>query len=438
MTKHKKQQEPSLFPMRHIEKSPCGLLFERLPLAGLADKYGTPLYVYSWATMEHNWRAFDEAFNGAGHLVCFAVKACSNLSVLAQLVRLGSGFDIVSGGELARVIRAGAAPDKVVFSGVGKTATETAAALDFGIACFNVESRSELNLLETIAAKKARKAPIAIRVNPDVEAGAHAFISTGGHSSKFGVSIAQAKVLIKRAAASPNLGLKGLSCHVGSQIHDLELFRTTFTRMVTLADELHDAGIVFPDLNFGGGLGIRYLDESPPEPQHFVAEIRRAVADRPYRILIEPGRAIVGDAGLLLTRVLHLKAGETKNFAIVDAAMSEFMRPALYGAKHAVLVIQEGREVEAKIWDVVGPICESSDVLAWEQRLSLGKNDLLAILSTGAYGFVLSHNYNTRPRVAEVLIHHGKDFLIRRRETITDLVAAETSCKYWQKLGSPT
>ncbi len=424
--------------MRHLEKSPQGLLFEGLPLVSLAEKYGTPLYVYSWATMEHNWRAFDEAFNGTDHLVCFAVKACSNLSVLARLARLGSGFDIVSGGELSRVMRAGAPPDKVVFSGVGKTASEMAAALDFGIACFNVESESELDLLEMTAAKRQRKAPVAIRINPDVEAGAHAFISTGGHSSKFGVSIAQAKALAKRADASSNLLLKGLSCHIGSQIHDLGLFRTTFTRMVAVADELRDLGIDLSDMNFGGGLGIRYLDETPPEPQHLVAEIQRAVAGRPYRVFIEPGRAIVGDAGLLMTRVLHLKEGEAKNFAIIDAAMSEFMRPTLYGAKHKVLVAQEQQAVAEKVWDVVGPICESSDVLAWEQRLPLRKNDLLAILSTGAYGFVLSHNYNSRPRVAEVLIHDGKDFLIRQRESNADLVAAETSCEYWQNIDEAT
>ena len=398
---------------------------ERVPLRAVAERFGTPCYVYSRARMESNWRAFNEALAGHPHLVCYAVKANANLAVLELLAGLGSGFDIVSGGELERVLAAGGDPSKVVFSGVGKSQGEIARALEVGIACFNVESASELARIQDIARSLDRVAPISLRVNPDVDAGTHPYIATGLRSNKFGVPFESALDLYQRAADLSHLRPVGLGCHIGSQLTSLEPFLDALERLLALVDRLAAAGLQLRNLDLGGGLGIRYREETPPTPAAYVGALRQRLGSRPLELLLEPGRAVVGDAGVLLTRVDYLKTGEERHFAIVDAAMNDLLRPALYGAWQEIVPVCPRQDREMRSYDVVGPVCETGDFLGRERQLALATGDLLAVRSAGAYGFVMSSNYNTRPRAAEVMVDGARALLVRRRERLQDLWRGE-------------
>lgn len=400
------------------------LFAEDVDLEVLADLYGTPCYVYSRAALEERWRAFDQAFAGRRHLVCYAVKANSNLAVLNLLARLGSGFDIVSGGELERVLAAGGDPGKVIFSGVGKTAAEMQRALELGIMCFNVESEAELDCLNEVAGHLGRRAPVSLRVNPDIDARTHPYISTGLAENKFGIDITAAREVYRRAAAMPHIEVLGVDCHIGSQLTEVEPFVEALERVLSLVDRLRDDGIALRHLDLGGGLGIRYADETPLEPAHYAAALLPQLKDRDYQILIEPGRAIVGNAGILLARVEYIKHSRRKNFVIVDAATNDLIRPALYDAYHAIRPVHE-RIGQAQIYDVVGPVCESGDFLGRDRSLNVQRNDLLAIFSAGAYGMSMSSNYNTRPRAAEVMVDGARHHLVRARETVTELFAGE-------------
>ncbi|MEO6697521.1 MAG: diaminopimelate decarboxylase [Gammaproteobacteria bacterium] len=400
------------------------LFAEDVDLTALAEVYGTPCYVYSRAALEERWRAFDQAFAGCRHLVCYAVKANSNLAVLNLLVRLGSGFDIVSGGELERVLAAGGDPGKVIFSGVGKNTAEMQRALEAGILCFNVESEAELEHLNEIAARLGRRAPVSLRVNPDIDARTHPYISTGLAENKFGIDITAAHEVYRRAAAMTHIEVVGVDCHIGSQLTEVEPFVEALDRVLALVDILQDDGITLRHLDLGGGLGIRYSDETALEPMQYATALLARLKDRDYQILIEPGRAIIGNAGILLTRVEYIKHSQHKNFVIVDAAMNDLMRPALYDAYHAIHPVQ-GRSGETQIYDVVGPVCESGDFLGRDRSLSVQRNDLLAIFSAGAYGMSMSSNYNTRPRAAEVIVDGAHHHLVRAREMVTELFAGE-------------
>lgn len=400
------------------------LFAEDVDLGVLADLYGTPCYVYSRAAMEERWRAFDQAFAECRHLVCYAVKANSNLAVLNLLARLGSGFDIVSGGELERVLAAGGDPGKVIFSGVGKTDAEMRRALEAGIMCFNVESEAELDCLNGVAGRLGRRAPVSLRVNPDIDARTHPYISTGLAENKFGIDIAAAHDVYRRAAAMQHIEVLGVDCHIGSQLTEVEPFAEALERVLSLVDRLRDDGIALRHLDLGGGLGIRYSDETPLEPAQYAAALLPQLRNRDYQILIEPGRAIAGNAGILLTRVEYIKHGRHKNFVIVDAATNDLIRPALYDAYHAIRPVQE-RSGEAQIYDVVGPVCESGDFLGRDRSLNAQRNDLLAIFSAGAYGMSMSSNYNTRPRAAEVIVDGARHHLVRARETVVELFAGE-------------
>jgi len=407
------------------------LYAENVRLADVADKVGTPCYVYSRAAIEERFRAFDSALAGRDHLVCYAVKANSNLAVLDLLARLGSGFDIVSGGELERVLAAGGDPAKVVFSGVGKTPEEMRRALAAGIHCFNVESEAELEILNDVAGKFGRPAPVALRVNPDVDPATHPYIATGLKQSKFGIDIARAEAAYQRAQSLPNLRIVGIACHIGSQLTDMAPLLEALDRVTGLAGALLDSGIALQHLDLGGGLGIRYNEEQPPEPGDYV----RAILDRlqakgaryqKLRLVFEPGRAIVGNAGLLLTRVLFLKLGEERNFAVVDAAMNDLLRPALYDAWHDITPVAVDQPRTLRTYDVVGPVCESGDFLGQDRVLGIEAGDLLAVVSAGAYGAVMSSNYNTRPRIPEVMVDGNRFHVVRRRETVAELLAPET------------
>jgi diaminopimelate decarboxylase len=404
---------------------------EGVPLAAIADAVGTPCYVYSRAAIEERFRAFDRAFGGRDHLVCYAVKANSNLALLNLLARLGAGFDIVSGGELERVRRAGGDPARVVFSGVGKTEAEMRAALAAGIGCFNVESEPELDALARVAAALGRRAPVSLRINPDVDPATHPYIATGLAESKFGIAIERAFEAYRHAARLPQLEVVGVDCHIGSQITELRPFVDALERVLALVGELADAGVRLRHLDLGGGLGIAYGAEEAPEPDDYVLALLEALQRRGSRyqdlkLLIEPGRAIVGNAGVLLARVLYLKHGAARNFAIVDAAMNDLMRPALYEAWHDIApVVRDGAQ-PARRYDVVGPVCESGDFLGRGRELAIGAGDLLAVASAGAYGMAMSSNYNTRPRAAEVMVDGGRFHVVRRRETLDDLLAAES------------
>jgi diaminopimelate decarboxylase len=398
---------------------------ERAPLSGIAERFGTPCYVYSRAALEDRFRAFDAAFAGVPHLVCYAVKANSNLAVLNILARLGSGFDIVSGGELARVIAAGGDPGKVVFSGVGKTATEMQAALTAGIRCFNVESAAELEALNAAAGRAGRIAPVSLRVNPDVDPKTHPYIATGLRESKFGVAIDDAPELYRRAAGLPCVDVCGIDCHIGSQITDLAACSEAAEKMFELVDRLEADGIRLRHVDLGGGLGVRYRDEETIDPRAYALAVRRALGSRRHELLFEPGRFLVGEAGVLLTRVLYLKPGASHDFAIVDAAMNDLLRPALYDAWHAVEPVRL-RDEPARRWQLVGPVCESGDFLARERLLSLAEGDLLAVRAAGAYGFVMSSNYNSRPRACEVVVDGKHAHLVRPREGTADLFARES------------
>ena len=400
------------------------LQLEQVNLAALAGQFGTPCYVYSRAAIERAYRAYDAAFGAQPHRVCYAVKANSNLAVLNVLARLGAGFDVVSGGELARVLRAGGRADRVVFSGVGKSTEELRQALAAGIACFNVESAAELERLNEVAMALGLRAPVALRVNPDVDAGTHPYISTGLKENKFGIPADDALALYRRAASLPGLRVCGVACHIGSQMTDLDPLREAAGRIGALRLVLLAENIAIDHVDLGGGLGIAYRDEVVPSAADYAAAIGEPFAGSGVEISIEPGRSIVGPAGVLLTRVEYLKPGTDRNFAIVDAAMNDLLRPALYDAHHAVLPLRQAGG-QAKVWELVGPVCESGDFLAHARSLALAQGDLLALRDAGAYGFAMSSNYNTRPRAPEVMVDGDKAYLIRARETLDDLWRGE-------------
>ncbi|ADC63009.1 diaminopimelate decarboxylase [Allochromatium vinosum] len=403
-----------------------GLLHaEEVPLTEIAERFGTPCYVYSRATLERHWRAFERAFRDHPHLICFSVKSNSNLAVLNVLARLGSGFDIVSVGELERVLAAGGDPARVVFSGVGKRADEIRRALEVGIRCFNVESESELTRIDRIAGELGVRAPVSLRVNPDVDPQTHHYISTGLKENKFGIDIQEAESVYALAAAMPNLKVVGIDCHIGSQLTDLAPFIDALGRVLALADRLCASGIAIEHLDLGGGLGIRYREEHPPEPAAYAAAMSHLLADRPYEVILEPGRAIVGNAGVLLTQVEYLKHGPHKHFAILDAAMNDLLRPALYQAGHEIVRVVQETDADPSRYDLVGPVCETGDFLGKDRTLALEEGDLVAVRGAGAYGFTMSSNYNSRPRAAEVMVDGDRAYLVRAREQVADLYAGE-------------
>ncbi|MCE5987977.1 diaminopimelate decarboxylase [Pseudomonas sp. 5FOS] len=401
------------------------LFAEGVGLSAIAERYGTPTYVYSRAHIEAQYRSYADALQGTEHLVCFAVKANSNLGVLNVLARLGAGFDIVSGGELERVLAAGGRADRVVFSGVGKTRDDMRRALEVGVHCFNVESTDELERLQVVAAEMGKVAPVSLRVNPDVDAGTHPYISTGLKENKFGIAIADAEAIYVRAAQLPNLEVVGVDCHIGSQLTTVEPFLDALDRLLVLVDRLAECGIHLRHLDLGGGVGVRYRDEEPPLVGDYIKAIRERVGDRDLALVFEPGRYIVANAGVLLTRVEYLKHTEHKDFAIIDAAMNDLIRPALYQAWMGVSAVKP-RTGEGRAYDLVGPICETGDFLGKDRVLNLAEGDLLAVQSAGAYGFVMSSNYNTRGRCAEILVDGDQAFEVRRRETIAELYAGES------------
>jgi diaminopimelate decarboxylase len=401
------------------------LFAEGVALSAIAERFGTPTYVYSRAHIEAQYAAYADALSGMPHLVCFAVKANSNLGVLNVLARLGAGFDIVSRGELERVLAAGGAADKIVFSGVGKTREDMRRALEVGVHCFNVESTDELERLQIVAAELGVRAPISLRVNPDVDAGTHPYISTGLKENKFGIAIADAEDVYIRAAQLPNLEIIGVDCHIGSQLTTLPPFLDALDRLLALIDRLGDCGIHLHHIDLGGGLGVRYRDEQPPLASDYIQAVRERLQGRDLGLMFEPGRFIVANAGVLLTQVEYLKHTEHKDFAIVDAAMNDLIRPALYQAWMDVTAVRP-REGQARTYDIVGPICETGDFLAKGRELTLTEGDLLAVHSAGAYGFVMSSNYNTRGRCAEVLVDGTEAFEVRRRETVAELFAGES------------
>lgn len=407
------------------------LFAEGVSLKNIADAVDTPCYVYSRAMIEDTWKAYDDAFGSRDHLVCYAVKANSNIAILNLLARLGSGFDIVSGGELARVLRAGGKPENIIFSGVGKDASEMRSALQAGIGCFNVESEAELHALNEVATSLGMNAPVSIRVNPDVDPDTHPYIATGMKESKFGIDIHQASALYGNAKEHSNIEIKGVACHIGSQLTELQPFVDALERVLSLVGELSEAGIDLEWLDLGGGLGVRYYDEQPPTPGSLVFALMERMQEmgsryQRMRIIIEPGRSIVANAGVLLTRTLYLKHGEARNFVVVDAAMNDMMRPALYNAWLDIVPVNKNLQREMQVYDIVGPICESGDFLGRDRELAVSGGDLLAVMSSGAYGAVMSSNYNTRPRAAEVLVDGDQFHVVRRRETVEELLAAET------------
>ena len=405
------------------------LYAEDVAVADLAKEFSTPCYIYSRATLERHWHAFDDAFGNQPHLVCYAVKANSNIGILSLFAKLGSGFDVVSLGEMERVLRAGGDPAKIVFSGVGKKSSEMQRALELDIHCFNVESEAELDRLNQVAASMNKVAPVSIRVNPDVDAKTHPYISTGLKDNKFGISYESAEVVYEKAAAMCHLNVIGIDCHIGSQLTEVEPFIDALDRVLALADKLKAKGIEIKHLDIGGGLGVRYKDETPPLPSDYTKSLFANNKLRDYEIIIEPGRAIAANAGILVTEVEYLKHNEDKNFAIVDAAMNDLIRPALYQAWQAIIPVNKEATAETQCYDIVGPICETGDFLGKERDLAIQAGDLLAVRSSGAYGFTMSSNYNSRPRVAELLVD-GKDVhVIRQRETVDDLMMGESIIK---------
>ena len=410
--------------MDHFHYQHGELFAENVALTAIAKQYGTPTYIYSRATLERHWRAFDDAFTGQPHLVCYAVKANSNLAVLNVLALLGSGFDIVSAGELARVLAAGGRADRTVFSGVGKTAAEIAYALKQDIRCFNVESVAELERINQVAGDLGKVAPISIRVNPDVDAETHPYISTGLKENKFGVDINLAPAVYQQASAMANLQVIGVDCHIGSQLTKVTPFVDALKRVLLLIDDLADNGIAIHHLDIGGGLGIQYKDETPPTPAEYAAAMQDLLKDRPLEILMEPGRAIAGNAGILLSKVEYIKASEDKRFAIVDAAMNDLLRPALYQSWMAIEAVKP-RDIAQLSYDIVGPVCETGDFLGKDRQLAIESGDLLAVRSAGAYGFTMSSNYNSRPRAAEIMVDGDKAIVVRERETIESLYHGE-------------
>ena len=412
--------------MDHFNYKADSLYCEDVAIARLAETYGTPLYVYSRATLERHWHAFDQALAGRDHLVCYAVKANSSLAVLNVLARLGSGFDIVSGGELQRVLRAGGDPNRIVFSGVGKLPREIELALDSDIHCFNVESEQELDHLNQIAGQKGKLARVSFRINPDVDAKTHPYISTGLKENKFGIDIRDAERVYSRASELPHVDVIGVDCHIGSQLTELSPFVDALQRLLDLISRLSDRGIIISHLDLGGGLGIRYRDETPPLPSEWSNALRDQLSGFDGTIVIEPGRAISGNAGILVSRVNYTKHSDEKNFAVVDAAMNDLIRPALYDAWLEIIRVDQRSDEQERVYDIVGAICETSDFLGKDRSISLAPDDLIAIRSSGAYGFSMSSNYNTRCRAAEVMVDGDRHFCIREREVFDDLVRGES------------
>ena len=403
------------------------LMAENLPVKQLAEQFGTPLYVYSKATLERHWHAFNNAFDEHPHLVCFAVKSNPNIAILNVMAKLGSGFDIVSQGELERVLAAGGDAAKVVFSGVAKSHQEIARALEVNIRCFNVESEAELLRINQIAGDMGKIAPISLRVNPDVDAHTHPYISTGLKENKFGVSVEQAREVYKLAATLPNIKIVGMDCHIGSQLTELQPFLDAVDRLIVLMEQLKQDGIHLKHLDLGGGLGVTYTDEKPPHPTDYAKALwEKLTAFSELEIIVEPGRAITANAGILVTKVEYLKSNESRNFAIVDAGMNDMIRPALYQAYMNILEIDRTLAREEKMYDVVGPICETSDFLGKQRKLAIAEGDYLAQRSAGAYGASMSSNYNSRPRTAEVMVDGDKAHLIRRREALNELWQLES------------
>ena len=401
------------------------LFAEDVAVDEIVAQYGSPCYVYSRATFEKHWNAFDQAFGDHPHLICYAVKANSNIAILNILARLGSGFDIVSLGELERVLAAGGKPEKIVFSGVGKREDEIVAALKTGIRCFNIEVSGELDRINQLAGDLGVIAPVSFRVNPDVDAKTHPYISTGLKENKFGIDIQLAIAEYRRAAKMDNIKVIGIDCHIGSQLTETTPFLAALDKVLALVNTLKQEGIALHHLDLGGGLGIRYKDEQPPEPAEYVAAILEKLGDNSYEIALEPGRAIAGNAGILVTQVEYLKPTEHKNFAIVDAAMNDLVRPSLYSAWQDIIPVDKESSAVESTWDIVGPVCETGDFLGKDRQLKLSQGDLLVVRSSGAYGFTMSSNYNSRPRVAEIMVD-GKDIhLIRERESIPQLWAGE-------------
>jgi diaminopimelate decarboxylase len=401
------------------------LLAEEVDVSVIAETYGTPVYIYSRATIEHHWHAFNNALDQHPHLICYAVKANSNIAVLNILARLGSGFDIVSVGELERVLKAGGDPSKVVFSGVGKREDEIRRALEVRIRCFNVESEIELELLNDVARDMGTYAPISLRVNPDVDPHTHPYISTGLRENKFGIECGKALDIYRRAKALPGIRVVGIGFHIGSQLTDLMPFVDALERVLVLANALISEDIALQSVNLGGGLGIRYQSETPPAPSDFASTIFSVLKESRYEIVLEPGRAIVGNAGILITRVQYVKHTAAKNFVVVDAAMNDLMRPSLYAAWHEIRPVVARTAGKVCNYDVVGPVCETGDFLGKDRKLQVTEGDLLVIRSAGAYGFSMSSNYNSRPRAPEILVDGTQTHLVRSRERIDDLMSGE-------------
>ena len=411
--------------MDHFNYRDNHLYVEDIPVASIAKEYGTPCYIYSRSTLERHWNAFNDAFSEHDHLVCYAVKANSNLAILNLFARLGSGFDIVSIGELERVLAAGAEPSKIVFSGVGKQVNEMQRALAVGIHCFNIESVAELERLNDVAGAMGKVAPISIRVNPDVDAGTHPYISTGLKENKFGIDIAIAEQVYQLAHDLPHLKVLGIDCHIGSQLTELAPFSDALARVLQLANRLKKSGIDIQHLDLGGGLGVTYNDEKPPLPSDYTQQLFNNPDVKDYKIIIEPGRAIAANAGILVTTVEYLKLHDEKNFAIVDAAMNDLIRPALYQAWQAIIPVDNNSTATTQSYDIVGPICETSDFLGKDRELAIEQGDLLAIRSAGAYGATMSSNYNSRPRAAEIIVDGKTHHIIKERETIEQLMQGE-------------
>ena len=411
--------------MDHFNYQNNELFAEAVAVRDIVNQYGSPCYIYSRATLERHWLAFDQAFGDQAHLICYAVKANSNIAILNLLARLGSGFDIVSLGEMQRVLAAGGEANKIVFSGIGKREDEILAALKIGIRCFNIEVSGELDRINSLAGQLGVIAPISFRVNPDVDAKTHPYISTGLKENKFGIDINQALTEYQRAASMPNINVMGIDCHIGSQLTETKPFLDALDKILALVATLKDNGIHLHHLDLGGGLGIRYNNEQPPEPADYIKAILERLGKTEFEVLLEPGRAIVGNAGVLVTQVEYLKPTAHKNFAIVDAAMNDLVRPSLYSAWQEIIPVNQISTAPDQQWDIVGPVCETGDFLGKERLLKVTPGDLLAIRSSGAYGFSMSSNYNSRPRVAELLVDGDRVHLIRERETIQQLWANE-------------
>lgn len=412
--------------MTHFSYRHGVLCAEEVSLTAIAERYGTPTYVYSRAALTEHFMAYSEALSDCPHLVCYAVKANSNIGVLNVLARLGAGFDIVSVGELERVLAAGGDASKVIFSGVGKLPHEMVRALEAGIHCFNVESEAELEVLNEVAGECRAIANVSLRVNPDVDAKTHPYISTGLKENKFGIDIHHATAVYTRANELPNINIIGVDCHIGSQLTDTSPFIDALRRVLTLVDDLAAKGISLQHLDLGGGLGVRYQDEQPPHPAEYIAALRQELGDRELTLVLEPGRSIAANAGVLLTRVQYLKPGDEKNFAIVDAAMNDMIRPALYQAWLSIDPVTPRENADPRHWDIVGPVCETGDFLGKDRALAIEPHDLLCVGSSGAYGFTMSSNYNSRGRAAEIMVDGNQAYEVRQRESIADLIRGET------------